>query len=438
MIMRLKVNYINYITAFLYIILYRCIYTFYLVPTWGYMGYRVNIVNDSRILITDIITFLPILFYQSRKKVSDYISIILYIFVYVPSIISLQLYYLNYTSIISYQVVFMLSMVLFFVSGRNRYSQHTYKTKNNMIALKYHLIAGIIIVSIVVFSYGSHLRFVSFYDVYSLRSDNQSISTNNPLLGYLELWTANYFSPLFTTIGLYKRKIGLTIIGISMGCIIYAATGLKSSIMTPIITIFFYYIFSNIKNMHMKYFFPTIILGFLFLYILSKSVSNDILYIATSVIFMRTIGIAGLLTPAYIEVFNHNPYTYYSHVGLVNLITKMYPYKESLGIAVWSKYSGESPDNSMNANANFLLTDGVAAAGITGIILISILFYFLLVYLNKLSNRHNINVVFALLTGSLFSLTNVSLFTTLLSSGLLLCICLLRYTTFEPNSKLKF
>ena len=49
-----------------------------------------------------------------------------------------------------------------------------------------------------------------------------------------------------------------------------------------------------------------------------------------------------------------------------------------MGKAVWGGYSGENSDDAMNANANFLATDGVAAMGIWGVLLVSILFYFLL------------------------------------------------------------
>ena len=73
----------------------------------------------------------------------------------------------------------------------------------------------------------------------------------------------------------------------------------------------------------------------------------------------------------------------YSHIGIVNYITGAYPFgKDALGKAVWSGYKGFSIEESMNANANFLVTDGVAAAGIYGVFIIAIIFYYLLKYLS--------------------------------------------------------
>lgn len=76
----------------------------------------------------------------------------------------------------------------------------------------------------------------------------------------------------------------------------------------------------------------------------------------------------------------------------------------------------------MNANANFLVTDGVAAAGIYGVFIIAIIFYYLLKYLNKVSARHDMDFVFIVLLGVISALLNVSLFTTLISCGLFLIL----------------
>ena len=47
------------------------------------------------------------------------------------------------------------------------------------------------------------------------------------------------------------------------------------------------------------------------------------------------------------------PHTYYSHINIVNALTGMYPYKDSIGRAVM--------DRDSNANGNFWLMDGIAA-----------------------------------------------------------------------------
>ena len=46
---------------------------------------------------------------------------------------------------------------------------------------------------------------------------------------------------------------------------------------------------------------------------------------------MRTFGMGGLLTDQYDEFFRDNPKVYYSHIGFVNYLSKMYPYSDTLG-----------------------------------------------------------------------------------------------------------
>ena len=81
-----------------------------------------------------------------------------------------------------------------------------------------------------------------------------------------------------------------------------------------------------------------------------------------------------------------------------------------------------------NANANFLLTDGVAAAGIFGLLLIGLVFYVLLHILNSISYRYRLSDLLVIFLPTLSYILNTSLFTTLLSNGLLILILFLGCT----------
>ena len=103
------------------------------------------------------------------------------------------------------------------------------------------------------------------------------------------------------------------------------------------------------------------------------------------IVILRTTAVAGWLTQYYLRFFsvNDKPYTLYSHINIINLLTEYYPYADSLGKTV--------AYGSQNANANFLLTDGVAAAGIFGLLLIGLVFYVLLHILNSISYRYRLS-----------------------------------------------
>src|SRR5690606_22155438 len=102
-----------------------------------------------------------------------------------------------------------------------------------------------------------------------------------------------------------------------------------------------------------------------------------------SVLISRTIGNGGLLTFWYDDFFQNNPYTYYSHINFVNLISQSYPYDRELGLLIGRAYWHEK----MNANANFWATDGIAAMGILGTFLANIIMAVILFLLDFVSKN---------------------------------------------------
>ena len=145
--------------------------------------------------------------------------------------------------------------------------------------------------------------------------------------------------------------------------------------------------------------------------------SNELLFAIASIIILRTVCVSGWLSQMYMFFFHDHPYTYYSHINVINLITNNYPYKEPLGVVV--------ANGNMNANANFFLTDGVAALGITGLIIIGLIFLLMLVIINAISYRYELKDLFIIIIPALSCLMNVSLFTTLLSNGLFILLILI-------------
>ena len=142
---------------------------------------------------------------------------------------------------------------------------------------------------------------------------------------------------------------------------------------------------------------------------------------------MRTQCIEGMELNTYLTFFGHDglshSYTYYSHIGIINAITGMYPYSTSLGHAV--------TNGGANANGMFWLMDGVAAAGLEGCIFISAIFIFVKGLFNGISNRCNV-ALFSIISLFTMSMTmNVSLFTALLSCGLILFYLIFVYVDFS-------
>ncbi len=423
----IRTNLLSIITACVNIALFRYAYTSYLVPVWGYMGFQNNGTTLTQSAIVNLIVIFPILFYSTRKVISNFISVLLYCFAYVPIVIALDYYYADIFSVLPYYISLAFGMTLFFLSDsikEKKYSLTRY------IPLKYYILIGIVLTLIVVAYYGpSNLKLVSFYDIYDLRSANAEFRANAPLIGYFINWASKAFMPLFIGIGLIYKKRKLLYIGIGIAMLMYATTGQKSTILMPIIL----YLFNLVlKKFNFNYLFPSLVCFSGIVIWLVMNVNSEFTFMLGAVYLLRTLGISSILACSYIDVFDFGttPYTYYSHIGIVNSITGMYPFNDpALGKAVWSVYSGGSYDESMNANANFWITDGIAAGGFVGVIFISVFFFYLLKLLNSISYRHDNNFVFLTCLGVSMSLLNVSLFTTLITGGLIIIMTFYRYTT---------
>jgi hypothetical protein len=101
-------------------------------------------------------------------------------------------------------------------------------------------------------------------------------------------------------------------------------------------------------------------------------------------------------------------------MNIVNSLVYKYPYKRPLGFIVGEYFSG---NDAYNANANFIATDGIAALGPLGIIIIFLIFSIILKILDSVTR--NSNQKFAYLSSVYFIMTllNISLFTTFFLVG---------------------
>ena len=144
---------VNALSAIVYIALFRMIYETFLHPLFGYMGYSLHVNTEYETALTDFLAFFPILLFRAKKLPSDFIAIIIYIIIYVPTIVSLQYFYKEYDSIIIYQIAFFYAQVLFFMAAWNKKSTERYETDTDAIPFKYVIYAGVAIVLIIVAFY---------------------------------------------------------------------------------------------------------------------------------------------------------------------------------------------------------------------------------------------------------------------------------------------
>ena len=419
---------ISIITAILYIFVFRRVYEDCLVAVYGYYGYRLDNTDIAAQWITNFLAFFPIIFYQPKQKVSDFISIVIYVIVYVPTLISLQCYYPDYSFSVKYQIAYLFAMCLFFLSSKLHRSSISFSNRH-LLKVKPFLVFGILVFLLTIAIYNTRITLVSFETAYDIRESGGSLANSIPVFGYFYAWMPTVLSPIFVTVGCVRNNKTMIVLGFCMALLYFMTCGMKSAVFIPILS---YLLYKGLdKNERMVYkIFPYLTVGVIVPYILFVLFDTPIVSALVGLLLMRTYGISAFLTPIYIDVFQEYPYTHYTHIAIIDAIFGGYPFKtHSLGNEVSQAYG--ALDAEANFNANFLVTDGIAAGGITGIIIISIIFFLFLILLNQLSTKLRYPVAVSLVTGVSISLTNVSLFTTLLSFGLLFLLVFLRYTNIN-------
>jgi len=364
-----------------YCIIYILCYIFFLNRYFEYAGFTLYNMDIAFITLSVLIAVFPILFYKKYKAISSFITSFIYILLYIPIIITFALgSNLPMIKIIEIQIGFLICMVFLFYADRfviiKGYSFRLLKNKNiKKIMFTIIISITIVLTLYVVFLYQDNLRLVSFgEEVYKLRTENNKYGTGL-IAGYLSSWLSVVFIPICLAYGLiYKKKLFFIVACIS-SLIIYMATGSKGIILFPFLffvcNIFFKLVFK--KNIYIK------IVFILFIFLLILFFIPDSAYIiraAKSIIMWRTIGNGGYLTIWYYDFFSKNPHTYYSHINIINAITENYPYDVTLGFVVGRAYW--SPN--LNANANFWATDGIAALGMPGVIIITFIFFIIQVF----------------------------------------------------------
>lgn len=424
---------VNILTAIIYIILFRRVYEDCLYGVFDYYGFKLENTAFRDEVITNILSFLPILLYRpNNKKASDFVAIIIYVMIYVPSLISLQYYYTDYGLAVKYQLVYLVGMCLFFLVSKNRKSLHVIRS-TIYVRPKTLVLFSIFIALVTLIVFRGNIKLVSFEDVYGLREAGGEISESIPLFGYLYQWMSTVFSPVLIAYGCYKKNKKLIIGGFALSLLFYMTCGMKSTLFIPILSFVIYRSLNKDENNIVK-FFPWLTVGLAIPYFFYLSFQSRVAEILVGLILMRTYGIAAYMTPIYIDVFQKYPYTYYSHIRIVDAIFGMYPFTtHDIGWEVNQAYGTVDPE--ANMNANFMVTDGIAAGGLLGVIFISFLFYFFLIILNRLTNRFDYCFVVSVMTGAVVSLTNNSLFTSLLTCGFLVVILIYKYIKIDSYGK---
>lgn len=393
-------------------------------------------ISGSVLFLYVFLSSFPFVFYRGLKSVASSFSLFTYILAYIPIINALWCYSFSKDIQIEYSIVFFLCMCAFFLTDRIYLLKAFFKRRVRLIPLRYleHSVLFVMIALVVLNR--SQLTFVNFLqnsaELYDARAEMNVKGI------YFVCWMRSCFLPLIMVTSLRERNLRKYLLVLSGFILIFMLDKQKLTAVFPIVVTGLFFVANTSRKFFTTYFHSIIII---FLTISSIAIvvyvkktgttfsSNPVLFAIAALFVMRTQCIEGMEAVRYFSFFikNGNPFTYYSHVNVINAVTHSYPYQESIGATV-------AGDGGVS-NATFWLMDGVAAMGISGVIIISFLFIIFKSIMNSADLRCSVPIYVCISLQGIMSMMNLSLFTSINTCGLLMLYLVLLFvkTNLAPS-----
>jgi len=421
-----------FLAALFYMMAMYFSYDQYLSKIWGYFGFTYHQWSAVEYVFAICLTILiAVLMPIELEKPSSIVITALFLSVYVPAIVvTLSL---NENSIQKFGWLLIVLGLSFggVCIGVKREAKYRW----NFIRIRWQsfliimTLTWLMCVLILVYFFGSTMKFVGIEDTYIQRFASRDIDV--PGINYVQSLFINGICSFYMAYGLLCKKWNWYLLGV-IGCIVvYAITAAKTVVALPILYLVANHTFNRARHLNPKIWWLIFLLGFV---IVISTLTYNISLLAglIAALFMfRTLAIPGLTFSQYYDVFSVNGYTWWSNVKGVSLIIDVPAnYKDdslwpSLGLIVGDRIYGVTD---LNANANLWANDGVAAAGSFGIIVISFILYIWLRLLDRSQHTWNKRFVMMAIMPFTFSLINGSLFTSILSFGGLFWFLIFAFT----------
>ena len=399
---------------------YHFVYKNFVAFYYSYADINYQQVSDSVLLPLVIQATLPVLFFKGVKNISSFFSFFIYVLVYIPFVDSLYTCGLPSSTSLVYGVVFFACMSMFFLTDNVFLAKKLVSDKHAVISFRtFELIVAILLFASLFVNRGN-MTFVNFLDdasdLYERRAAYSS-RLDMRVFYYIVLWLSHFLLPLLSVIYIKEKKYIKLILVIAASVLVYMINMQKATFIMPLVIVVAYILYKMRERFFVKYVPILFLLALASVSILLFSYSdNPSVFSIAAVFIMRSQCIEGMELDRYMHFFemSNHPYTHYTHIGLINKLTGLYPYSESIGRVV----AGDGG----NSNGTFWLMDGVAADGFLGVIIISLVFILIKGLLNSIGQKYDYMVVIFSLLYVFTSCANVSLFTSLISGGLLIAL----------------
>ena len=411
-------------------------YNLYILENWSYVGYfEKNILSLFDYIYSSVIILIPVIILKNlKKRISQIFFIFFYIIIYAPTIIvitySWKYSYLDYYLFTS---AYFIAFTIMAISTRIKIYKFKLFNFNPRSIFKVLFFIYIFLIFSVLSVNIDSLSFVDFtdsVDVYQQRESGPEASTS---LGYIILILVSSIIPFLMSYSLYKKKYSLILLFFLSFILLYSVVANRSYLFMPLFILIVFYIFKNIKKYKLEkkifYFFSFSLIFLSSVMYLGNENLRLLFFFPSAFLIFRTIFTGGWQSIVYYEFFSipHNEITYLSQTKFFNLFSD-YEYYDLLGRTI-GYYVFE--DANLSLNSNFLISDGLASFWFVGIIVFGIFYSLIFYVIDCVSFDIPNSIVISCMVFSIISLSNTSIFTTLLSGGLFLLILIFSSVNFN-------
>lgn len=397
----------------LYILALDFAYRAYLPKFWGSWGFLYFPKSDGEYVLMFLVALIPAAWLRSENtRPSTLFQLVLYLLVYVPTIVvsfnavpvlTDRILALWANLLLGTAIIAAITNYLPLYLGRLRLPH------NHGPVLIVLFVA--LMLALVIYANGSNIDIFAFRDIYKHRFAVAKQEAFGPAV-YSYWWLSGAILPLGLAWAMHTRNFLLFTVCFVLQIVMFGVSASKAAGLTAFATPLFY-IFAN---MFRKSFGIALIAFFAILVSAAGllTTNDGLIGIVISTLLARTIGIPGLTAMQYDDFFSTYGYTYWSHVNIIRLFVD-YPYSRDIPYEVGMHFY---KNDLLSWNANFWASDGIAAFGLPGIIIISVFAGLTFRVLDQSCKHIDPRVSAAWALTPAMALANVGLFTCLLTDGL--------------------
>ena len=384
-------------------------YTYYVSQYYQYMGFHFNMHGSQFLLGWVIYLVLIITSPKSINKISDFFISLLIFSLLTPL---LSMYGLDSNLSIYPVFVSLTSIAIIAILTKTKGIKTPYIPIFQNSEKSFFIISLTLVVFLLFwFSASGAILNINFNlaNVYDFRRENAEL-TNIGLLAYLNNWIMQIFSICLFSYGLFKKNIFIICFSLFAQIIFFGVSSHKTVLFLPLMVFVFYIYFKKTSSLTtIPLILGTIILASLIFFFLNPS------SLIPSMFIRRVFFVPALLTNAYFDFFEKNPFVLWSGSILNPFMDDVYPTSISYTIGA---FLGK---DEMAAN-NGYISSGYAHAGFIGVLIYSLILGVYLKWLNVFSkNVPHIWLTIALMVTPFRSLILSSdLPTTFLTHGLII------------------